>query len=57
MAMEVSVRILEDVISTRALDRGGEMAWGTAGGEDGNRKDLVGGRVSACDRVRNRNVT
>lgn len=28
--MEVSVRILEDAISAKALDRGGEMAWGKA---------------------------
>lgn len=31
MAMEVSVRILEDAISASALDRGGETAWGNAG--------------------------
>lgn len=29
--MEVSVRILEDAISAKALDRRGEMAWGKRG--------------------------
>lgn len=33
MAMEVSVRILEDAIYASALDRGGETAWGNAGAD------------------------